>query len=670
MKDSDRLLSRGAIHSLTGFATCTVLASLLAWITWSKADTIAWHAFWPCVAATVVWSHLLISYLLLARESRHIVVLDGHEPINSNSTVNNSKHRNFLAYPFYFRFLLPLMELGTALLLAQSFRAGLSGLSFSTSTEVANNLLLVATYSITALLLIIFSVYVTGLMVVRTWHLLQAGRNINNLLAGLLVGLLAGACGNHFGFNKLSNIVGWGIVAINTLLAAEILLSMGLRLFSPRKPHALPRPAFDFYLLEGLSRPDRIGQTFTSMLEGFFGFDITRTSFGKVIQSLVLPTVSITIGSLLGLSSIVIVHHHEQAVVLNLGHLDPRLLQAGLHLKYPWPLSSVRRHNVGTVRSIHVGSHKPGPTGGSVYRKGVPILWTNMHGINIDELLICSSPLDRNHEIMDLQPSKKDIRKVPSVSLAGADVHIQYVIENLVDYLRTSAAPETLLRKVAETYATRLIYRYDIDALFTEARLELVDDIRHAVQNTCNKHKLGIKIVHVSLTAAHPPVQVADHFEATVVAMQEKETRIQQARQTAIRTKVETTGSVKGFDRQAAMVDQVDFQRGKAAEKDYDALLQDAGGAVSQRLAEAKSYRFTRENRERGTTDRFVQQLRAYETSPQNYRYDIYFSTIEKGLAKKRKVVFLGGTNKTIVRMGIEEKGMSMNLVTDEIGLE
>ncbi|BBO68411.1 hypothetical protein DSCA_23410 [Desulfosarcina alkanivorans] len=668
MNEGRKLLGRGAVHSLTGLLTCTALAGLLAWITRLHAGTIAWHVLWPCLAGTIVWGHLLASYLLLARDSRHAEIPDGHEPADSQST-ESGKRRIRGVHRFYYRFIVPVMELGAALLLAQSFRSGLAVPPSATAAASTSSLLLVAAYSITALLLIVLSVYVTGLMAARTWHLLKSGRNITNLVAGLFVGLLAGACGDHFGFSKIATIVGWGFVVVNTLLAAEILLSMGLRLFSPRRPNALPRPAFDFYLLEGLSQPDRIGHTFAAMLEGVFGFDITRTSFGRVVQSLILPTVWVTAGSIAGLSCIVIVPPHEQAVVLNLGRLVPQPLQPGLHLKLPWPLASVRRYDVGAVRSIHVGSHKPGRTGGGVYRKGVPILWTNMHGIDIDELLICSSPLDRNRTAVDGQLRKADIRKVPSVSLAAADVHIQYAIDNLIAYVNTSAAPESLLRKMAETRATRLIYRYDIDALFTEARLDLVDDIRHALQDACDKRELGIKIVHVAITAAHPPVEVADDFEATVVAMQEKETRIQQARQTAIRTRVEATGSVKTFYRLASLADQVDFQKEAAAVTDYDALLHDAGGAVSQRLAEAKSYRFTRENRERGTTERFVQQLRAYEASPRNYRYDTYFSTLEKGLAKNRKVVLLGGTDNTIVRMGIGEQGMGMNLMPDEIGM-
>jgi regulator of protease activity HflC (stomatin/prohibitin superfamily) len=290
-----------------------------------------------------------------------------------------------------------------------------------------------------------------------------------------------------------------------------------------------------------------------------------------------------------------------------------------------------------------------------------------MHGINIDELLICSSPLGGKRITTNQQSQKADSRKVPSVSLAAADVHIQYAISDLVAYVRASATPEALLRKIAETQATRLIYRYDIDELFTEARLALVGNMRKSIQEACDQLLLGINIIHVAITAAHPPVDVAGDFEATVVALQEKETRVQQARQTAIRSQVETTGATETFVRLAALADHVDLQREEDV-ADYDDLLHECGGVVSKILAEAKSYRFTRENRERGTTERFVQQLRAYDASPRNYRYDTYFSTLEKGLAANRKVVLLGNTDKTIVRLGIDGNGM--NLMSDEMGFE
>jgi regulator of protease activity HflC (stomatin/prohibitin superfamily) len=148
--------------------------------------------------------------------------------------------------------------------------------------------------------------------------------------------------------------------------------------------------------------------------------------------------------------------------------------------------------------------------------------------------------------------------------------------------------------------------------------------------------------------------------------MQEKETRIQQARQSAIQSQVETTGSAETFARLAALADDFDRKHGKTV-TDSEALLQECGGDVSQILAEARSYRFTRENRERGTTERFIQQLRAYNVAPQNYRYNTYLAILEKGLAANRKVMLLGNADQTIVRMGAGD-GAGIDLIPDEMG--
>lgn len=664
-----KLLRRGTIHGLTGMTTCMALAGLLIWIVRIHTGTGAWHVFWPCLAGMIVWGHLVATYILLAHEARHAPLPNGVPSSASESSPTAiGKIRLRFVHRFYFRFLLPALELGATLLLAQSLLFELGMRPTTVEAMEPNKLLLIAVYSITALVLIILSVYITNLMQARTWHLLKAGRNLNNLFAALFVCLLAAACGEHFGFTGLTAVTDWVLITVNTLLAAEILISMVLRFFSPRQPSAMPRPAFDFYLLEGLAQPDRIGQTFAAMLESLFGFDIARSSFGKIVQSMILPAFCITIGLLLGLSTIVIIKPNEQALVLNLGRLRPQPLQPGLHLKLPWPLASIRRYDVAAIRNIHVGSHKPGRTDGSVYREGVPILWTNMHGLNIDELLICSSPQEETQSQESGRSRKADTHKVPSVSLAAADVHIQYVIDDLVTYASTTAAPEVLLKKTAETQASRLIYRYDIDALFTKARRDLVDDIRKAVQEACNEHRLGVSIIHVAITAAHPPVEVAADFEATVVAMQEKETRIQQARQTAVRTQVETTGSAETFARLAGLADQVDFQQGEDV-TGYENLLHDCGGEVATILAAAESYRFSRENRERGTTERFVRQMHAYGASPLPYRYDKYLSVLEKGLAKNKKVVLLGDTDKTVVRIGIGA-GSEMSLSPDEIDFQ
>ncbi len=661
-----RILNRGIVHSLTGLSVQLSLSGLAAWLTNINTYDINRQLLWISFAGVLIWLHLLVTYLLLRYEARnnirsHANDTDAAEPICTDGGKNPGR----LIHRGYQRFMLPLIELGVAALL---IKGTLSGVAFnpSESNVIAENiLLLIALYSVATLFLIVFAVYLTALMKANSWELLKSGRNYTSLMALIFSGLLAASCGEHLGIIRSTWIISWGFSAIGTMLAAEVLLSILLRFFAARRPYSLPRPAFDFYILESLSQPLRTGETFAAMLENFFGFDITQTSFGKVARSLIMPAIVLTCFLLLSLSSLVIIKPYEQAILLNLGRLKDQPLRPGLHLKLPWPLASVRHYNVAQVRSIHVGSHKPDRTGGTVYREGVPILWTNLHGTSTEELLICSSPQDKEKTDIKNGQDKGGKFKVPSVSLAGADVHIQFVVSDLVSFVRSSATPEVFLQKVSETCASRFIYQYDIDSLFCEARLSLVEKIRRSIQDTCDNSNLGVRIVHVSITAVHPPVEVAGAFEETVAGMQERETKIQQATQQAVKNQIEATGSLEAFARLSALADAVDSGH-KIEVANHERLLHQCGGEVSQILTEAESYRFSRENVERGKTERFGEQLRSYTASPRNYHYDQYFSILEKGLSESRKVVLLGDTDNTIVRMGLG-KVTGMNLIPGEI---
>jgi membrane protease subunit HflK len=659
------LLRRGAIHSLTGLGVQIVLVGILVWLVRAASVGNASHFLWAACAGLIVWFHLIQTYLQLKREKGHSDQTE-HADLSPNGTKASTggSHRIHLSHTIYDRFLVPVLELGAAALLFQSLRLLLNGKPAMTPPVVVGDLLLIAIHSIGTLVLIVFTVYLTHLMRVNAWQRIKCARNLTGLMVAMLIGLLVGACSRHLGIPGVDTAVGWVFIFINCLLGSEILFSMVLRWFTPRHPTALFRPAFDFYLLEGLSRPMQSGFVFAGMLENIFGFDITRTAFGKRTQSLLIPAALLVALLLLGFSTIVIVRPHEQAIVMTLGRLQTQALGPGLHFKSPWPVGTARHYAAATIRSIHVGSHRSSDGRRSVYREGVPILWTNLHGISMDELLICSSPQDRTDgRINDTQRSGSS-HKVPSVSLAAADVHVQFIIHDVLAYVRASAQPERLLQRLAEACASRFIYRYDIDGLFCDARLDAVDSLKDAIQSACNACDLGIRIVHVAISGVHPPVHVADAFEETVAAMQERETRVQEARQAAVRIQTETTGETNRFVQLATLAD------GDGSAQDIDGteqnqLLNRCGGAVSQVLAEAGAYRFSRENVERGKTERFGKQLQAFQASPRNYRFDHYFSVLEKGLAKSRKIVLMGNTRKTMMRMGIGE-GLNITDLPDD----
>ncbi len=668
MSDKPIILNRGIWHSLTGFSIQIIISALFIWLKQIYPNDLIQHVFWTSIAGNVIWLHLLLSYLLLWQEARYHFCLDNNEAETDTAISDGNKiNRIRFFHRAYQRFMVPILELGIAALLIQSTLTGFQLISSKIADLPENNFLLITLFSVFAFVLIVFSVYLNALIKVKLWQLLKIGRNYVNLMIVMFCGLLTATCGNHFGLHRFSTIIDWGFTAINTLLAAEIMFSLLMRWFAPRRSEIPPRPAFEFYLLDALFQPFRIGETLADLLEGVFGFDILQTSLGKVIRSVIMPAVFLTVVVLSGLSSLVIVKPYEQAIIINMGRLNRQPVHSGLHFKLPWPLASVRHYNVSQIRSMHVGSHKSYQTGRSVYREGVSILWTNMHGLTVDELLICSSPQNRaNITVHSGKENISEFRKVPSVSLAAADIHVQYIIEDLMSYVCSSVMPEVFLRNIAETCASRLIYHYDIDTLFCEARLSLAEKIRRSIQDTCDTGNLGVKIVHVAITGVHPPVEVAGAFEETVAAMQERETEIQYARQQAIRSQVETTGSIEAFKRLSALADSVDLGHGEDVAT-HERLLHECGGEVSKILAESKSYRFSRESYERGKTERFGGQLHAYTASPQNYLYDQYLAILEKSLAKNKKVVLLENNDNTIIRMGLGQS-LGLNAIPEEMG--
>ena len=653
------LLRRGVIHSLTGFSVQLLLTAVLVWLACGVRVANASHVLWAACTGLIVWLHLILTFLLIEREAeRGGHAKNGNWTASEAKAINRDSHQSRISRLAYARFLVPVLELGAAALLFQSLRIGLDAKPATFPTTAVSDLLLVAILSIGTMVLVVFTVYLTHLMRVGAWRPIKCARNVSGLMTVMVIGLLAGAGGRHFGVSGVSGVVGWVFVVINSLLGTEILFCMLLRLFTPRPPDTVFRPAFDFYLLEGLSQPMQSGFVFAAMLENIFGFDITQTAVGKRAQTLIVPAVLLVAFLLFGFSTIVIVRPQEKAIVMTLGRLQPATLGPGLHFKFPWPIGMARHYTVSAILSIHVGSHRPADKNRSVYRKGVPILWTNMHGFNMDELLICSSPLNRINGLGNPAQPPRGSHRVPSVSLAAADVQVQYIIDNVLAHVRSSSQPERLLQRLAEACASRFIYRYDIDGLFCDARLEAVESLKDAIQSACDACDLGVRIVNVAITAVHPPVDVADAFEETVAAMQERETRVQEARQAAVRIQTETTGDPQRFARLAALAD------GDGTGPDMDGteqnqLLERCGGAVSQVLTEAQAYRFSRENGQRGKTDRFGKQLQALQASPQNYRFDHYFSVIENGLSNSRKIVLMGDTHKTLMRVGIGE-GLSI----------
>ncbi len=657
MKKQRSIFSKALLYSIIGLCIQALLAGILLAVIFIWQHRLSMIVFWTACAGLPVWMHLIVSYVLFGREAYWDMLFTNEDDNTARQTIINRRNRVRILHHFYRKYLIPFLEIGIIfLLILWSFP--FAQLTIDELSPVKNRLLLlISLYAVTAVGLIIAWTYYRKLLQFKSFNMLKSGIQFLFAMALLFCMLGLGLLFDYFTITLVSQNAYWFFTVFNSVLAAEIAFSIIIQFFRPRTVNEMVRPAFDSYLLESLMEPRSTRKTFAGMVRSLFGFDVSETAFVRAAVTYSVPVIAASIILMMAMTSLVIVRPHQQAVILSFGNIRAKTLNPGIHFKLPWPVDEARIENVREIRRVHVGSHQSAKQGDDVYREGVPILWTNKHGVIMDALLIIAAPkqlIKEAHESGSKIDSVK--HKTPSISLVGADIYIEYKISNLVDYIRSAANPELLLKKLAEAQASRLLYRFDIDTLFCDARLAMADLLRNQVQNECDRNKLGIEIIHAGVTAVHPPLEVAETFEATVAAQQERETKIQQARQSAVSVQVETSGSSEQFIALADLINKSESGLLKES-SNIEQLLYQCGGKVSRIISGAYAYRWGREFSEHGKISRFKNEAVLYNTAPKNYRYSRYLDILGQGLADSRKMVLLGNHDEMLIRMTLPREG-------------
>ncbi len=459
-------------------------------------------------------------------------------------------------------------------------------------------------------------------------------------------------CGEYIKIPKILFFATIVFAGLGILVGLEAVIKMFFRFFRPRVKGEYLRPAFESYILEGLKRPGNINRIFADVVNHQLGFDASRSTFFRMFGTFALPFVFFTILLIFGISSVVTVSPAKRALVLRFGNMTDRILEPGIHLKAPWPIDIIREFDVWEIKRVHVGSHQPAKPTEEIYKKNKPILWTNLHGIVVDELLIVAPPADLMNKV-DIK-IQNDNEKAPSVSLAGADILVEYRIKDLNLYVTSCIQPDEYFKQIAEAESSRAMYKYDIDSLFCEGRIKLPEILQNRIQKVADKVKLGIEVLNVGIGGVHPPQTVSSAFQETVAALQEKETDIQLAQQYKVMHMIETVGTMKeaGIILKAINLMESNVAENKKIDTSLSpaALLRTSSGYVAEILAKANSYRWKRENKERGKADRFKKELLLYNVAPKTYLADCYFSVLETGLEYSEKYMLVGTRDNLILR--------------------
>jgi regulator of protease activity HflC (stomatin/prohibitin superfamily) len=496
--------------------------------------------------------------------------------------------------------------------------------------------------------------YVAGMTRVDSWQALRGGAStlIGNVFLGVLP--IIAACvllffGNDLGFVYLALI----IPAVMVLLGIEVMLGMVLGFYRPRKGDAFVRPAFDSRVLGWLTRPESIGKIFSETLNYQFGFEVSKSWFMRLLGKALLPLAGVCLIVVIGMTSLVIVQPHQQAVVTTNGAFV-RIAEPGLSFKAPWPFGKAEKHDVNRIHSIRLGSRAHID---DEHKVDGPILWTNQHVEegSTEELLITAPP-----------PGAGTTGSKDTVlgEMIGADIDVKYRIKDLEVYAGIkdptagTSDPITLLQTLAQHEVTRYFATNDTDALLSSGRANAGTDLQKAIQDEIDKYELGLEVVFVSVSGVHPPQEVADDYHARINALQESQTAEAKALQEAdiilatvagdreraarlsemVRAYTELDTQIKQLDKDAAQRKELEetAQRQRVA---IELLMIESGGAVGQRMAEARAARWSQALGAEARDKRLTAELKAYENAPRYYPVSRYLDALVTGLENRPKTV-------------------------------
>ena len=496
--------------------------------------------------------------------------------------------------------------------------------------------------------------YVAGMTRVDAWQGLRGGASylIGNVFLGVLP-ILAGTVGLAVGNYTVLLYLALVIPGVMILLGVEILLGLLLGIYRPRKANQFVRPAFDSRVMGWLTRPESIGKIFSETLNYQFGFEVSRSWFMQLLGKALVPLTLVCLAIVIGMSCLVIVEPHQQAVITTNGAFT-RLATPGLNFKAPWPLGRANKYDVNRVHTLKLGSraHVDDPIDG-------PILWTNDHvGEGNAEELLVTAPT----------PSEEDDGRTDSVlgEMLGADVAVKYRITDLKQYLgigqpeSSAQDPKALLQAIAEQQVTYFFATHHTDALLTRARLTAGQTLRERIQTALDRHQAGLEVVFVSVSGVHPPRDVADQYHQRVNALQQKQTDIQNAQQQADVLLSGVAGSreaaleiadqitqLRQLEAEAlALRDRGDADLDRAAElqtlitehrASIELLLLESGGRSGQLIREARAYRWTAALTEQARALRRESELLAFENAPHYYPVRRYLSMLSGALQDRPK---------------------------------
>lgn len=444
-------------------------------------------------------------------------------------------------------------------------------------------------------------------------RLLQPGGSY--LLLGAYLSLLAAGANVaiYFGHSRMDLYLARALCVMLTLAAVENLMALVLEIYRPRVRGQVARVLYESRLVGLLGQPESLFTTAAQALDYQFGFKVSETWFFQFLQKAFLWLALIQ-GGLLWLStSFVFIEPEEQALLERYGEpvASRPVLNPGLHLKWPWPVDVVHRFQTHRVHTFTVGVVPKDDDHGA----DNTIVWTKSHYKEEFNMPVA------NREQANAASATVDSEKTaPPANLVTASVPVQYQIKDIVAWARNHANPGELLERVATREVVRYLVSVDYFEFMSTGRQKAAEALRQGIQNSADHEKLGVTILFVGLQDVHPPVSVAEAYEAVIGAEQTRAAKILVAQGDAAKTNALAAAEAVKVQNSARS-----FEVRRVAE---------AGAIAGQ----------------------FQHQIAAFEAAPTVYPQRLYLQAFAKAIAKSRKYIITTTNAHEMIQLNLEDK--------------
>jgi membrane protease subunit HflK len=349
---------------------------------------------------------------------------------------------------------------------------------------------------------------------------------------------------------------------------------------------------------------------------------------------------------------------NEQALVLRFGAIrgigEQRLLGPGAHWIFPYPIDEIIKIPVESAVPLSIdtfwyperpedvlsGRERPVPPGTPLdpLRDGYCITRDEKQ----DETTVDAEGSDYNlvHTKWQLTYQINDperfFRNVYVKTVGPGDVYFDVITSSI----------EPLLNDLFEGAVVTTMVNYTIDEAIS-SKDRIPGDVKSLLQEKLDRIESGINVVSVQLTRSTPPRQVKPAFEASILADQNKDKAITEARTYAETTLNEAAGPY-AEEIFAALHDNT------MNEQQRELLWSKLAGTAQKKLGDAEIYATTVVENARANADYIESLLPEYRERPELVLQRIYLDAIENILSnaeEKFVVQTTDGTKGTEIRV-------------------